>query len=122
MTKPKGREVPNNADSKTKIVFAAFVARDEKGMLSLFYSDNILQQAFSWNAKEVGQSDFTMHANIDIRAPRFLYVEKKQHIPMVGFPDGIYLPSGRFVTLKQERRAEAFVGGVRLDTDEGRKL
>lgn len=118
----KGRTVPGNADSKTKVVFAAFVARDENGQLTLFYSGDVKQQAFSWDTSQVRSPTFSMHAAIDIQSPRFLYVKNEQHIPIIGWPDGIYLPSGRFVALGQDARREATLGGVHLDDDAVRKL
>ena len=117
----KGRTVPGNADSKTMVVFAAFVAKDEHGKLTLFYSGDIVQQAFTWNAEDVGTAQFKMTAGIEIRGPRFIYVQHQQHVPMIGWPDGIYLPSGRFVELRQHAEREISVGGVRIDAPD-RKL
>lgn len=114
----KGRDVPSDA----RVVFAAFVVRGTDNKLSLFYSGDIVRQVLKWDASDVRKEHFVMDTHIAIRRPRVIYVQNEQHVPLIGYPDGIYLPSGRFVALKQDARREIPVGGVHIGPEDYKPL
>jgi len=117
---PKGRAVPNDA----KLIYAAFVVQGRDDRLSLFHSEFIAYQALKWNDDDIGRATFVIDAHFGMRGPRVIYVGRDPAaIPPTGRA-GIYLPSGTFVQVTPEQPAqrEILVGGVRLDSNEGKKL